>query len=166
MPSKTRTKTPKTPKAPKPSKATLAVVESDPVTARDRIARAYGHRTPPASAVVGEWLDASIQAFTDAEKTVASSPDAAVDSINTSDTGATQPDTKPTDTGTNPVSRKDTTMPEAKTLTLTLKGLSKSGKYALYSGLRTVGRYAITDFIDPENPPADLHGDRRLRRSA
>jgi hypothetical protein len=35
--------------------------------------------------------------------------------------------------------------------TLTLKGISKSGKYALYSGLRTVSRLSVTNF--PENQP-------------
>lgn len=40
--------------------------------------------------------------------------------------------------------------------TLQLKGLSKSGKYALYSGLRTVSRLSVTNFPDPENPPQTL----------
>jgi hypothetical protein len=39
------------------------------------------------------------------------------------------------------------------TVTLKYKGLSKSGKFALYSGLRTVTRMSITDF--PDNKPVD-----------
>jgi len=38
-------------------------------------------------------------------------------------------------------------------ITLKLKGLSKSGKYALYSGLRTVARLSVTDF--PDSKPVD-----------
>ena len=48
---------------------------------------------------------------------------------------------------------------------MTFKGLSKSGKYALYSGLRTVTRMSVTDFPDNKPPEylsitGDLAGPR------
>lgn len=45
--------------------------------------------------------------------------------------------------------------------TLQFKGLSKSGKYALYSGLRTVSRLSVTNFPD-SNPPATLEVNGEL----
>ena len=40
------------------------------------------------------------------------------------------------------------------TATLTFKGLSKFGKYAMYSGLRTVIRVATTNFPDSKPVPS------------
>jgi hypothetical protein len=52
--------------------------------------------------------------------------------------------------------------------TLTLTGLSKSKKYALYKGLRTVARLSVTDFPDSKPPQTlevsgDLAGPRVIK---
>jgi len=54
------------------------------------------------------------------------------------------------------------------TMTLTFKGLSKSGKFALYSGLRTVTRLSVTDFKDSKPLPSfeatgDFAGPREAK---
>lgn len=61
------------------------------------------------------------------------------------------------DSGVNlePESATNTASERIRTMQLTFKGLSKSGKYALYSGLRTVSRLSVTDFPDSQ-PPATL----------
>ena len=62
-------------------------------------------------------------------------------------------ETSETNQPVTPATQEKKTMePVAKTMTFTK--LSKSGAYAIYSGLRAKIRIAATNFPDPKNPPA------------
>lgn len=146
----------KTPAAKKPSKSkkVQTVDADDSATAgarRDKIASSYGHGSPaPAAATV---QDDEI----DAEKSVASGTDVAVESEsdNVAPSGSV-PDTGIPETGISKTTPNTNSASQERTMTIAFMKLSKSGKYALYKGLRTVTRLSVTDFPNPEKPPATL----------
>lgn len=82
----------------------------------------------------------------------------ALASANETVVGSTQ---SPSATDNQPGVQQDApTGKDTRIMELKYKGLSKSGKFALYSGLRTVTRLSITDFPDSKPIPSfEVSGD-------
>lgn len=104
--------------------------QQDTANRRDRIAQMYGHGPTEPVADTTTTVDTQTTNGDDPRKDVALDPPSVVPSGIDIPTGG----------------RK--TMDA----TLTYKGLSKSGKYALYSGTRTITRWSITNFPDSKPP--------------
>lgn len=154
------------PSAPRPKKTkagaapTPAAADVPPQATRDRVASLYGHAAQTA-VTAPEPLDTLAGSPADENS---SSKDLAPAPIHDVDLGSDLHNTESVVPEPPPPEPRTTIMPQA-TVTLNLKGLSKSGAYALYSGMRTVSRLAITNFPDSKPPQTltvsgDLAGPR------